>query len=43
MIGGEWASHLEHTHGRFDVGESCLILENSGRIGPLIELAFEVP
>jgi hypothetical protein len=42
-IGGERAGDLDRAHSRFNVGESCLVLEQSGCIGSLIELAFEVP
>ena len=39
----EWACDLERPHGGFNFGDSCLILAESGHVGAMFEIAFEVP
>ena len=38
----EWACNLEQPHGRFNFGDSCLILGKSGLVCALSEFAFEI-
>lgn len=42
QIDYEWACNLEQTYGRFNFGDACLILDESGLVCAAIEFGFEV-
>jgi hypothetical protein len=42
QIDFEWACNLEQPHGRFNFGDSCLILDESASVCALSEFAFDV-